>query len=377
MRQTLWEYCISNDRPELLIQWHAGKNEGLTPRQVSYGSKKKIWWQCERGHEWQSSVHTRTSGGSGCPYCANRGTLPGMSLVAAEPELAKQWHPTKNGTLTPEQVAPGTHRAVWWRCPQGHEWRAQVKSRTGGAGCPVCANKRVIPGVNDLGTSHPELAAQWHPEKNNALIPQKVVAGTCRKVWWRCEQGHEWQASIQSRVKGRGCPVCANKVIVPGVNDLAGVYPQLARQWVQEKNGGLRPDQVSIYSNRRVWWRCELGHQWQSVIARRTANGSACPYCAGKRVLAGFNDLASRMPEIARDWHPTLNGRLMPEQVTVGSGKRVWWQCAYGHVWKAIIYSRTGKQKTGCPVCAGRVKPRPSYLDEVRPAAVNELQQRL
>ena len=61
-------------------------------------------------------------------------------------------------------------------------------------------------------------------------------------------------------------------------------------------------------------------------------------------------------PEIAGQWHPTLNGGLTPEMVTAGSSRKVWWQCPDGHVWKAIICSRTGKQKCGCPVCAGRVK---------------------
>ena len=85
-------------------------------------------------------------------------------------------------------------------------------------------------------------------------------------------------------------------------------------------------------------------------------NGSGCPYCAGKKVLKGFNDLATLEPKVAESWHPTLNGRLTPETVTVGSRRKVWWQCPEGHVWKAVVYSRAGRQRAGCPVCAGRVK---------------------
>ena len=84
-------------------------------------------------------------------------------------------------------------------------------------------------------------------------------------------------------------------------------------------------------------------------------HGSCCPYCTGKKVLPGFNDLATLEPKIAA-WHPTLNGTLTPEMVTLGSHRKVWWQCPEGHVWKAVVYSRAGPQKCGCPVCAGKVK---------------------
>ena len=95
-------------------------------------------------------------------------------------------------------------------------------------------------------------------------------------------------------------------------------------------------------------------HEWQAVIAARAVENSGCPYCTGRRVLAGFNDLAALHPEIAAQWDDTLNGTLTPEMVTPGSHKRVWWKCHEGHVWKTAIYSRTGKQKCGCPVCAGK-----------------------
>ena len=152
------------------------------------------------------------------------------------------------------------------------------------------------------------------------------------------------------------CPVCAGKSIVPGENDLQTLFPEIAAQWYAEKNGMLTPEQVSPYSNRKVWWRCDLGHPYQAMIGARTMHGSGCPYCANRKVLPGFNDLATVEPKIAAQWHPTLNGALTPEMVTAGSHRKVWWQCPNGHIWKAVIYSRAGPQKCGCPICAGRVK---------------------
>ena len=272
-------------------------------------------------------------------------------------DLLQQWQPIKNASLTPEGISYGSKRSVWWKCDRGHEWRAMVKARANGTGCPVCANRTLLPGVNDLAATHPELAAQWHPEKNGGLKPNDVVAGTRRKVWWVCDKGHEWQAAVVSRAGGAGCPVCAGKVVIPGENDLASQFPDIAVQWDLEKNGSLTPQSISPCSNRKAWWKCELGHEYQAAVSARTMSGSGCPYCAGRKALPGFNDLATLEPKVAAPWPPTLNGTLTPAQVTVGAHRKVWWQCPEGHVWKAAIYSRAGPQKCGCPVCAGRVKP--------------------
>lgn len=358
MRESLEHYCRRTETEYLLQEWDYARNGSLTPATVSYGSNQKIWWQCRKGHCWQAQVTTRTNNHTGCPYCAGVRPYPGETDLAARyPEVAAQWHPTKNGTLTPEQVLPGSHRMVWWLCPEGHEWKAIVKSRTSGCGCPVCANRVNQPGENDLATLYPEVAAQWHPTKNGKLAPKDVVAGSYLRVWWRCEQGHEWRAQISSRAKGgAGCPVCAGRKVLVGVNDLATLAPEIAAQWNDEKNGPLKPTEVTRSCNRSVWWRCEKGHEWKAPVSSRTERLLGCPYCSGRRVLAGFNDLATICPEIAAQWYQPLNGTMTPQMVTAGSRKKVWWECSYGHVWKAVVSSRTGRQKCGCPICAGHVK---------------------
>lgn len=341
----------------LLEQWDSQRNLPLTTENISRGSKQKVWWRCEKGHSWQAAIYTRTGNGTSCPICAGRLPLAGETdLSTRYPGLARQWHPVKNSPLTPDQVLPGSHRMVWWICDHGHEWRAAIKTRVEGHGCPVCNNRTIVPGENDFAVRFPELVAQWHPTKNGVLDPYGISPGSKRKVWWRCPKGHEWQASITSRaLEGRNCPVCAGKKVVPGENDLASRFPEIAAQWHPTKNEALSPTLVSVASNRKVWWRCELGHEYQTIIANRTMRHIGCPYCSGKRVLPGFNDLASLEPELAKQWHPTLNDTLKPEMVTAGSHRKVWWICAEGHVWKSVIYSRTGVQKSGCPICAGRV----------------------
>ena len=278
-------------------------------------------------------------------------------MPLADPLLLKQWDRERNGDLTPHDVTYGSHRRVWWRCEKGHSWQAEVKSRTLlGAGCPVCAGKVVVPGENDLATLRPDLAAQWHPERNLPLTPERIAPGSHKRVWWVCGKGHVWQAAAAARANGERCPVCAGKVVIPGENDLATLYPEIAAQWDGEKNGELTAEMVSPYSNRKAWWRCREGHSWQAAIAARTKRKTGCPYCTGRKVLAGYNDLATVEPFVAMQWHPALNVPLTPEQVTAGSRRQVWWQCSLGHVWKARVHSRTGKQRSGCPVCAGRAK---------------------
>lgn len=357
MRESLHAFCVREEYQVLLNQWVDDKNLPLTPNKISRGSKNKVWWQCEKGHQWQAAVYTRTGGRTGCPVCAGKVAKAGENdLAYCFPELARQWNPTRNGRLTAAQVLPGSHRLVWWQCENGHEWRAQIKSRVAGSGCPVCVNRKIVPKENGLAVQYPELVRQWHPTKNGAITPDTVAPGTTRKVWWVCERGHEWQASIASRTSnGTGCPVCAGKKVIEGENDLFSQFPTIAAQWHSTKNAPLKPQQVTPNSNKKVWWRCEKGHEYQAAVSARIMHGSGCPYCSGRKVLPGFNDLATLQADVAKQWHGTLNGTLTPQMVTTGSHRKVWWECEQGHVWQAVIYSRTGPQKCGCPICGGRV----------------------
>lgn len=367
--RSLYALCMAENKLHLLQEWHPVKNGDLTPRDIAGKSSKNVWWICSKGHEWNCSVWSRSVRGSGCPFCSNHRILTGFNdMATTHPQLAAQWHPTKNGELTPENVMAKSHFKVWWLCGRGHEWQATVYSRANGAGCPVCANRRIIPGYNDFATTHPELAKQWHPSKNEGLTPEQISFGYDKKVWWICEHGHAWQASPISRVKeAAGCPVCSNHIAQAGVNDLATTHPYIAAQWHPTKNGNLRPWDVVGGSSRVVWWQCRLGHQWRARIADRTHGTNNCPYCANQKVLAGFNDLATVFPDIAAQWHPTLNEALTPEMVTPGSSRRVWWICPEGHVWRTAVCNRAGKTKrTGCPVCAGNARVKYRQNDYAR-----------
>ena len=206
------------------------------------------------------------------------------SLVVTHSELLKEWDYEKNNKLGifPNEVTCGSDKKVWWKCSKGHSWNTRISHRSNGIGCPICANRQVCAGYNDLMTTNQKLAKEWNYEKNEDLLPTMVIAGSHKKVWWRCNKGHEWQASIVNRVRGRGCPYCSNKKVLVGYNDLATLNPNLAKEWDYEKNGNLLPTQVTCSSGKKVWWKCSKGHKWQAIISNRK-KGVGCPKCSSDK----------------------------------------------------------------------------------------------
>ena len=344
---------LATENPQLASEWHPTKNGDLTPEMVTAHNGKIVWWQCSKGHEWKTAIYIRNSGND-CPYCAKekaRKTREKGSLAVEAPELAAEWHPTKNGELTPDKVTVSSAKRVWWLGKCGHEWQTVVSCRYKGSKCPYCAGNRILKGFNDLATKYPELAAEWHPTKNGELTPDMVMPGIRRKVWWQCSKGHAWQASLYNRTNHAGCPYCFGRYAIKGENDLATIKPELAAEWHPTKNGDLTPDMFRVNSSKKVWWKCSNGHEWQAMITSRY-NGSGCPRCAGHRVFKGINDLATTHPTLAKEWHPTKNGNLTPDKLSVKSNKSVWWKCPEGHEFRMTIYNR-GK-RPDCPYCSGR-----------------------
>lgn len=361
--------------PELAKQWHPKRNGSLGPLDVVPGSALKVWWKCPEGddHEWRAQIRSRSIG-IGCPICSNRKAVMSNSLATQNPDLSKEWHPTKNGDLTPYNVTPGSHKKVWWKCPKGddHEWMSQLKSRNKGIGCPICSNKKTIPS-NSLANLNPGLAKSWHPTKNGNLTPKDVTCGSSKKVWWKCPKGedHEWQAIISDRNGGDNCPICSGLKVVQS-NCLATVNPRLAKEWHPLKNKNLSPYNVVPGSNIKVWWKCPKGdqHEWKTSINNRT-NGTGCPICSNKKVVDS-NCLAFSNPPLAKEWHPTKNGNLTPDDITSGSGKIVWWKCHKGddHEWQATVASRNAG--AGCSICTNRTTVPSNSLLALNPELAKE-----
>ncbi len=285
------------------------------------------------------------------------------SLKNKRPDLAAEWHPTRNGRLTPETVSPQSNKKAWWICKKGncehkHEWEAIIGSRFRGNGCPYCDKKRICP-CDSLQNKRPDIAAEWHPTRNGNFSPEMVTSFSSKKAWWickknNCEHEHEWEATVSNRSTNHGCPFCAKKKFCP-CNSLKALRPDLAAEWHPVKNGSLRPEMFAPQSGRKVWWickksQCEHKHEWQSTIGNRFAE-HGCPFCAkynGK--FCPCFSLKVLRPDIAGEWHPIKNGDLTPELFSANSQIKVWWQCKDClHEWQASIGNRTQKSGTGCP----------------------------
>ncbi len=497
---SLYNWCLKNDKHYILDEWDYSKNMDKTPKDVAAGTEKKYWWKCKTcGYEWFISPNHRKRGDN-CPKCGrikcgkNRTSnlLANHNLTIDYPEILDKWD-YENNEKGPENYSIGSKKKLWWKCDNGHRWESTPRNILITKYCPYCFGRYAIEGENDLLTLNPDLAKEWNYEKNGDLRPNMVKAGSTYKVWWKCEKGHEWQATITNRTKGRNCPFCSNyrRVSIPekivyfyinnyyehveanyklpsfnnmefdiyipankiaieydGVawhsdiardkakdelasksginlirireknlpnyktnakfiitknptedmtylkdtilelfeyinkkygydinpiidirndypkileimnyeeksNSLETKFPDVAKEWNYEKNGELKPSQISPGSSKLVWWKCEKGHEWQNTPANRTNkdNMNNCPYCKNKKVWPGFNDLVTINPKIASQWNYEKNGDLKPTMVTIKCSKNVWWKCEKGHEWQARIYSR---EKSNCPYCGNK-----------------------
>lgn len=256
-------------------------------------------------------------------------------ISVSHPELASEAH-----EWDPSTLSAGSNKIKYWKCPIGHIYNSQVAKRAlRGQGCPFCSGHRVLPGFNDIATTHPEIAREAE-----GWDPRSVSAGSNKKLNWKCPDGHVYESVIADRtLQNARCPICLGRKVLAGFNDLATTHPEIAME-AHEWN----PETRNAGSNRKAWWKCPEGHVYQSVIASR-AKGSGCHFCSGHRVLAGYNDLTTTHPELgarANGWDPTT--------ISAGSNRKMSWRCRQGHEFDAVVTSRISNPN-GCPVCYGRI----------------------
>ena len=264
------------------------------------------------------------------------------SLMYLHPEIAKEWHPTKNGKLTPDLFTPGSSEKVWWLCSKGgNEGQSSIANRA--------AEDTILTKRGSLDKERCLL--DWDYEANEHG-PEYYTNGSGEIVSWRCHKcGYKWKTPVCDRTRDHknGCPLCSGKVIVSGVNDLPTVLPELMQEWDFDNNNDIDPRKIGRGSHLTVAWKChKCGYKWNAQIYNR-ANGKGCPCCANRVVVPGINDLATTDPELASEWHPTLN-MLKPTEVTRGQAKKVFWLCSKcGNVWQDTINHRSGGR--GCSNC--------------------------
>lgn len=205
-----------------------------------------------------------------------------------------------------------------------------------GCGCGVCSGRKIAVGINDLATTHPECLNAWDFEKNT-ITPQDVTAGRSTKVWWTCDLGHSWEASIYNYVGNKQrCPVCAHQKIEPGFNDIFTVCPEAKIFFDEEKtDSSIDVTTLAMNSKTPLWWKCDKGHSWEESPRKRIRNRKphGYPYCTNKRI-SQENNIMSLYPQIAHLWDEEKNG-FPASQAFTGSIEKRHFMCDKGHSWMA------------------------------------------
>jgi hypothetical protein len=355
--------------PELAEQFHPTKNGIWTPENLMAGTNKKLHWICKKcTHEWVVSGNKRTSGGTQCPSCTNKSVNSNdarNSMRNLFPKVSSEFHISKNGIMTPDNLVPGTNKKIWWVCnsiskkPCGNEWRTSGDKRCfQNTGCPVCSHSLVHPdGRNSMMNTKPDLALDFHLTKNGDITPLDIFASTHKKFWWLCSTcEHEWKAE---RSSGQKCPACINLVVHSrGINSMRKTHPNLAQEFHPTKNGKMNPDNTLAKSDKKIWWVCTTisknpcGNEWLNTGRKRSSQQQGCNVCVGKKVhVDGRNSMKMNNPDLASDFHPTKNGNLTSENTLSGTHKKLWWLCSTcEHEWEADRHS--GNK---CPACARQV----------------------
>ena len=375
-------YIIDNKL--LMSEWDYEKNKNLEISKITENSKKFAYWKCSKcGYKWKACIGNRAKNHTGCPACANKILIVGVNdLATTNPEVAKEWNYKKNYPLTPQNIRKGTHKKFWWTCSScNYEYKASPNHRTThDSKCPKCLGAKAIVGITDLATTYPEIAKEWHPTKNKNLKPTDIKAGSPKKVWWKCSIcNYEWETSTYHRVYiNSECPACTKKAVVMGVNDLATLYPEIAKEWHPTKNSTHIPKDVSLGSRKKFWWQCQkCNYEWEISVRQRIKTKFGCPKCSGRLLIPGINDLATTHPEITEEWDYEKNYPLIPAQIKASSKKKVWWKCTNrNHTWQAAIRERA-VVGNGCPKCSsGRQTSFPEqtiffYIKKLYPDAIN------
>ena len=350
--------------PELSLEWNIGKNKNLTPNHFYPQSATLVWWKCSKNHEWQSRISHRVNG-SGCPYCSGRVAGLDNNLAIITKHIADEWNYGKN-KLSPIDYLPNSGKKVWWRCVKDHEWQATIASRnSNGSGCPYCSGNIVV--ESDSIFYNKPLMLIWNFDKNTSFNPKKISKHSNLKVWWKCNRNHEWQSVVSNISKGSGCPFCSGHRAT-NESSFGNNYTEILKEWDYLKNE-LSPFEVTTQSKKKVWWKCNMNHEWQTTVQNRT-KGTQCPYCSNKIVLESHS-LFVLKPSLMLEWNYNKNIQVDPKNISVGSGIKVWWLCKNNHSWQAPIYDRT-KKKTGCPFCSNRKISIENSIISTHPELVKE-----
>jgi DNA-directed RNA polymerase subunit RPC12/RpoP len=416
--------------PELMQEWDYTKNSinNIHPKNISLGSKLKVFWLCKNcGFSFDQSPNTRVYG-HGCPKCNK---LYGTSF----PEQAIYFYISKvfkntingykdsiNGITELDIYIPEIKTAIEY---DGGNWhnseKSFIKEKKKYEACKkngirlirvkeknldelekncdltiislyqgkngdlssldniikeICKNLGLSISVdsendfykissqyltntinNSLAKKFPEIAQDWDYSSNFPILPTQVAYSSNKTFFWKCSKcRNTWKTSPNSRTNKShktACPYCVGRIVQPGKNDLATLFPKLMNIWDFKKNSiiNLDPAKLSIKSFKKANWICNVCNgEWQARISDKT-KATGCPYCSNRLTKTGVNDLQTKFPELFKEWDKEKNLKTNPKQVSLSISVKYWWKCQKcSFSWETSSgYRIRGK---GCPNCS-------------------------
>lgn len=346
--------------PELAEEWSPNNDRPASEAKKSW-SNYFLWICPDCGYEYGAPPSGRSLGDKYCPVCYPRGVVPGINdLETVDPELAKEWAPSNDKPASQIWRDAGIYSK--WICNTcGQEYRAIVRDRfVGDNACSICAGTVIKTGFNDLQTTDPDLAEEWAPDNR---VPASKAYKNWRNLYlWICRDcANEYTAAPFKRYAGdKACPYCNNRKVMPGMNSLADIKPELISEW--SSNNDIAPDEVLATSSRTVLWKCpDCCGEYSYPVKDRQTGDCVCPYCNDKKVLPGYNSVQAKNPDLIKsEWCKLQNGILGidPDQIMDTDNRKVWWKCKEcGSNYLLSVKQRLLKEKRGhnaCTFCNGR-----------------------
>lgn len=338
--------------PDVVPLWDYEKNE-KNPDEVMATLQNYYYFVCDEGHEFKCSLNYLVKHNFECPVCKGERVDPNRTaLTVANPELAKEV--SANYYLTADKISVLSDRKILWTCPEcGDDYWYPVNLReVHDDSCPYCNHTQLKTGNNDLTITNPQLAAEWSP--NNTKPANEVGEWQAYEAYWICpECGSEYRCQVRNRSVGDdSCPVCTNKRVEKGVNDLATTDPDIAA--LLSPNCERKADEILRTSSYEALWVCpECSGEYRRSVKTKTHDNSDCPYCNGNKVLTGYNDLAKTNPELLPQYS-SLNERPAT-MVRKDWRATAYWECPDCH----YVYEKELRTKTSdnsdCPICSKRI----------------------
>lgn len=337
--------------PEVMDEYDP-ENE-VDPFNVTEFSSKVVNWICrnDNSHRWKASFDSRAKGVGGCKICKS---YKYKKMFYEEHADFEKYYDVSKNKRPFHSYANSSNEFVWWKCDRGHsfEWAIVNFTYTGEFACPICDNRQLLSGFNDLKTLYPALASEYDTKKNNTTPDNVLITNNLDNTWWKCSKGHEFQRSVWYRINyTRECPICSRRIVIKGINDFQTKYSRIVDIWDFDKND-RNPDEISDRCNDKYYFKCEVGHHYERNLSTVIYNDFECPVCSGRQIQVGVNSLLDTHKELAMELSP--NEKRKTSEFHKSYAYNALWRCkvCQGDYLYPIREREVGDNS--CPYCNER-----------------------